>query len=172
MIRSYIVYPLQFIFLVVLQGVVLNNVQFSSYINPYLYILFILWLPIKTPKWLLLVLAFALGISVDVFSNTLGMHASATLFLAFCRPFVLQLFAPRDGYEPNQKPCIQDFGFAWFVAYAAILTLLHHLFLFYVEVFRFSDFFSTLGRVTASSFFSLVLIVISQLFFYNAEEKR
>ena len=146
MVRNIITYPIQFVFLVLLQAVVLNNVQFSSFINPYIYILFLLWLPLETPKALLLFLGFLLGLSVDIFSNTLGMHTSASIFLAFCRPFVLQFIAPRDGYELNQQPGIKDFG--W------------------------SDFFNTLGRVFASWFFSLIIIFIAQLFRYNAEERR
>ncbi|MEQ8908982.1 MAG: rod shape-determining protein MreD [Vicingaceae bacterium] len=171
MVRSFITYPFQFFFFVLVQVLVLNNMQFSSMINPYLYIIFLLWLPIETPKWFLLAVAFVLGIAVDMFTNTMGMHASACIFLAFCRPFILGLMAPRDGYEPNQKPGIKDFGIAWFVTYATILTLLHHLFLFYVEVFRFENFFSTLARVFASTLFTLVLIVISQYFRYNAEDR-
>lgn len=172
MIKQLISFPLQFIFLVLLQVLVLNNLQFSGYINPYLYIVFIFWLPIETPRWLLMLVAFTLGLTIDIFSDTLGMHASACVFLAFCRPYVLQLVSPRDGYETNQRPSIQDFGFRWFILYASLLTLLHHLFLFYVEVFRFSDFGSTLGRALASTIFTLLLITITQVFRFNAEKKR
>lgn len=171
MVRSLILYPIQFILLVAIQVLVLNNIQFSGYINPYLYIIFILWLPFETPNWLLLSIAFVLGLSVDIFSDTLGMHTSACLFMAFCRPFILNRIAPRDGYDSNQNPSIQDFGIAWFVGYASILCLLHHLFLFTVEIFRFSDYFSTLGRALASSFISILLIVLTQFLRYNTEKK-
>ena len=163
-------YPFQFVFLVLTQVLILNNIQFSGFANPYLYILFILWLPFDIPKSLLLLIAFFLGLTIDIFSSTLGMHTSACVFMAFCRPFVLQLIAPRDGYDVNQKPGIADFGFRWFVIYATTLTLLHHLFLFFVEVFRFSDFFYTLGRVSVSTLFTLLLIIICQLFRYNSSK--
>lgn len=172
MVKNLIIYPIQFVFLVLLQTVVLNNIQFSGYVNPYVYILFILWLPLETPRSLLLFLGFILGLSIDVFSNTLGMHTAATVFLAFCRPFILQFIAPREGYEINHRPGIKDFGWSWFIIYTSTLTFLHHLFLFYVEVFRFTDFFSTLGRVFASWIFSLAIILIAQLFRYNAQERR
>lgn len=171
MIRNYITYPIQLILLVLIQILVLNNIQVSGFINPFLYIIFIMWLPISTPKWLLLLIGFVVGISVDIFSNTLGMHASACLFLAYCRPFVLNILAPREGYETNQTPGYQDFNFIWFISYAGILTLLHHSFLFFVEIFRFTDFFHTLGRILASSFFTLLLISITQLFKYNSEAR-
>ena len=170
MINRAIKYPFQFIFLVLLQVLILNNIQFSGYVNPYLYIIFILWLPFDIPKSFLLLTAFFLGLMIDIFSSTLGMHTSACVFMAFCRPFVLQLIAPRDGYDVNQNPGIADFGFRWFLTYAASLTLLHHLFLFFVEVFRFSDFFHTLGRITVSTIFTILLIIICQLFRYNSSK--
>lgn len=169
--RNILLGAIQFIFLIILQALILNNIQLSGYINPYLYILFILWLPIDTPKFLLLFLAFLLGFSLDLFTNTLGMHTSATVFMAFCRPYVLQLLAPRDGYDLNQTPGIKDFGFKWFFVYAGILTLLHHLFLFYIEAFRFDDFMETLKRVFFSWIFSMVLIFIAQLFRFNAKKR-
>lgn len=171
MINNVIRYPLLFIFFVLLQVLILNNIQLSGYINPYLYIIFILWLPIEMNKVLLMGIAMLLGLSVDIFSNTVGMHASACVFLAFCRPYVLQSLSPRDGYETDQMPDIKTFGLSWFLAYAAICILLHHLFLFYVEVFRFSDFFSTLWRVFASSLFTLILVIISQLFRYSPSRR-
>ena len=172
MIRNLVIYPLQFVFLVLIQVIVLNNIQFSSFINPFLYILFILWLPIETNKALVMALAFAIGLSVDVFSDTMGMHASASIFLAFARPYVIQFLSPREGYESNLVPSVGNLGIAWFLSYASICTILHHIFLFFVEVFRFSEFFSTIGRALASSVFTIVLILITQLFFHNSSERR
>jgi len=172
MIRQFIGYPLQFILLVIVQVLVLNNIQFSGYVNPFLYILFVLWLPIEMPKWLVLLLSMAIGLAVDIFSDTLGMHTSASIFLGFCRPYILNVLAPRDGYELNQKPSIQDLGFNWFITYSALCVLVHHVFLFFVEVFRFSEPFSTLGRSLASAFFTLILILITQFFYYNAEGRK
>jgi rod shape-determining protein MreD len=171
MINNLIRYPLLFIFFVLLQVLILNNIQLSGYINPYLYIIFILWLPIEMNRVLLMGVAMLMGLCVDIFSNSVGMHASACVFLAFCRPYVLQSLSPRDGYESDQVPDIKTFGLSWFLAYTATCVLLHHLFLFYVEVFRFSDFFSTLGRVLSSSLFTLVLVIISQLFRYSPSRR-
>lgn len=167
MINRFLFYPSLFIFLVLLQALILNNIQLSGFINPYLYILFIIWLPIDMPKGLVMLISFALGLSIDIFSNTYGMHASASVFLAFLRPYVLNIMAPRDGYESNQNIGINDFGILWFLVFASILTLAHHLFLFFVEVFRFNDFFSTLGRAILSTIITLILILISQLFRYK-----
>lgn len=152
-----------FIFLVLLQVLILNNIEFSGFINPYFYILFLILLPFQTSKWLLLVAAFLLGLSVDLFSHTLGMHAFASLAVAFVRPYLLEFIAPRDGYEVGTKPGIQFFGYEWFIKYAVIMVFIHHFTLFYIETFKFQLFFSTLLRVILSSIFTLVLIILSQL---------
>jgi len=155
---------LQFVILVLLQVIVLNNVQVNGLINPYLYILFILLLPFETPKILLIVVSFFLGLSVDIFSNTLCMHASACVFMAYMRPFVLNYISLRDGYEIGAVPSIKSYGLSWFIKYAFILVLLHHFFLFYVEAFSFKNFFNTFSRVLMSSVFSILLIVLAQFF--------
>jgi hypothetical protein len=119
-------------------------------------------MPFETPGWLLLTVAFILGLSVDVFSHTIGMHTSATVFMAFLRPYVLHSISPRDGYEFGTYPRIHYYGFTWFLKYALILVFFHHLFLFYIEVFRFVEFFDTLLRVILSTIFSVIFIVLSQ----------
>lgn len=171
MIKTIPKYIFNFLLLVFLQVFILNNIQFSGYINPYIYVVFILTLPFETPKWLLLVLAFLIGITIDLFSHTLGMHSSAAVFMAFLRPFVLEIIAPRDGYESETYPQLRYYGVNWFLKYAAILVFAHHLFLFYIEVFRFSDFFATLFRALLSSIFSIFLILIGQ-YFYKRDTKR
>ncbi|MBD99449.1 MAG: rod shape-determining protein MreD [Verrucomicrobia bacterium] len=172
MIRSYFIYPIQFLVLVLLQVLILNNIQFYGFINPFLYLIFILWMPFETPKFLLMSISFLTGLTIDMFSNTMGMHASASVFLAFCRPFVVKIFAPRDGYEVSHRPSIHDLGLGWFLKYAAILVLCHHLFLFFVEVFRFTEFWNTLGRVLSSAFFTLISILIAEYFRVNVESER
>ncbi len=155
---------IRFILLVLVQVAVLNNIQMSGYVNPYIYVLFILALPFEISKWLLLCVAFVLGLTVDIFTGTLGMNAAATVFMAYLRPYVLSLFAPRDGYEIGTFPNITCYGFSWFFKYATILVLAHHIFLFFVEVFSFNNFFDTLLRICFSTIFSLILIFTTEFF--------
>ncbi len=164
-------YILSFILLVFLQVFLFNNIQFSGYINPYIYILFILILPFETPKWFLLIVGFTLGITIDLFSGTIGMHSSATVIMAFFRPYVLKVISPRDGYESETLPQLRYYGVSWFLKYAVILVLIHHFFLFYIEVFRLSQFFTTFIRVILSSIFTIVLVLISQ-YFYRKDTRR
>lgn len=161
----------RFVVLIIFQVLILNNVQLGGFINPYLYVLFILMLPIETPGWLLLLLSFAIGLSVDLFENTAGMHTSASVFMGFCRPYILRMISPREGFDRGSKLTIQKFGITWFLTYAGILIVLHHLALFYLEMFRFSGFFSTLLRVILSSVFTLGLVVITQ-FLFNRIKKN
>ncbi len=157
-------YLLNFIVLVLVQVLILNNIQFSGYLNPYLYVLFILTLPFSTPRWLLLVLGFITGISIDIFMNIPGIHASASVFMAFIRPLVLSAFSPRDGYEPGTRPVPSDYGFGWFFKYTLIMVFAHHLFLFLVEAFTFENLPSTLWKIILSSVVSILFIFIATLF--------
>lgn len=165
MLSEIITIIIRFVLLILLQVVALNNVQFSGFINPFAYILFILLLPVKIPKLLLLILCFITGITLDAFSDTMGMHAAACVFAGFCRPAILRVLSPREGYEAETVPSINDLGFKWFLVYAAIMIVLHHTFLFYVEVFRFSEFFFTFFRMVASSLVTLFVILILQFLF-------
>ncbi|NJM14140.1 MAG: rod shape-determining protein MreD [Bacteroidales bacterium] len=141
---------MRFILFVLLQVYVFNNIQFSGLINPYFYILFVLLLPFETPKWLLLISSFLLGLSIDFLSHTPGMHAFACVIMAYLRPFVLSVLAPREGYSQGSLPRIGFYGFSWFLKYTLILSLIHHLSLFFVELYTLKFFFSTLFRAIFS----------------------
>jgi len=157
-----------FIFLVLFQALLLNNIQITPLgITPYMYVLFLLIIPFDTPRWLLLISAFLLGLSVDIFSDTLGSHASACLFMAFLRPIMLQTISPRDGYESGIQPKIHYLGLNWFVRYAIILIFFHHFWFFIIDAFRFSQFFYTLVKIALSTLLSTILIIISQYFIFR-----
>ena len=146
-----------FILLVLFQVLVLNNIQFLGYINPYLYILFILSLPFQIPRWLLLILAFILGLSIDIFSNTLGMHAFATVFVAFFRNGIIKLFTNiEEGNNPT--PSFYTFGVSAYVKYVIVMVLIHHSTLFILEAFSFTHFWILLTKIMLSSLITILLI--------------
>ncbi|OFY92857.1 MAG: rod shape-determining protein MreD [Bacteroidetes bacterium RIFCSPLOWO2_12_FULL_31_6] len=163
---------IRFFVLVLVQVLIVKNIELGRFINPFVYVLFIIVLPFETPKWLLLIASFIIGITVDMFYDTAGMHAAACVLIAYIRPGVLKLFSPRDGYEFGTQPSIQYLGIPWFLSYAGILVLIHHLVLFYIEIFRFNEFFSTFFRVILSSIFTLLLVVISQYLFQRKKEQE
>jgi rod shape-determining protein MreD len=152
-----------FILLTLLQVLLFSNIQFSGYVNPYVYLLFILLLPVEIPSWLLLVLSFLSGLAIDIFTGSPGMHTSATVLAGFVRPYILKVIAPRDGYEQGSEPSMTLYGIRWFLVYVTLIVLVHHTALFYLEVFRFTDFFRTLLRVFLSSLFSVVFIFLIEL---------
>jgi rod shape-determining protein MreD len=164
MINSILRFGLIFILLVLLQVLLFNNIQFSGYVNPYVYILFILLLPIDVPSWLLLILSFVTGLIIDFFSGSPGMHTSATVLAGFVRPYILRIVSPRDGYESGSDPSMLNYGFRWFFFYALLVVLVHHTALFYLEVFRFAEFFRTMLRVLLSSIFSLTFILLIEFY--------
>ncbi len=129
-------------------------------------------LPVKLPKSLLLVVAFFTGLIIDMFSNTMGMHAAACVVMGYIRPGWLRVLAPRDGYESDALPSVKNYGFQWFIVYASVMVLAHHFALFYLEVFRFSEFFSTFLRVILSTLVTLLLIILSQYLFTKPEERK
>ena len=151
-----------FFVLVLLQVLVLNNIQLSGYLNPYIYVLFIIVLPFETPGWLVLILGFLIGFSIDIFSNTLGINAAATVAMAFARHHILRRLAPRGGFELNAYPDIHSYGIWWFVKYSFILILIHHLYLFYLAVFSFQFFFKTLFLSILNAIVTCGIIVLSQ----------
>ena len=167
MIKDLLKYSLMLLVLVLLQVLLLNNIQFSGYINPYLYVLFILLLPFETPRYLLLFLGFLLGLSIDIFSNTPGIHASATTFMAFLRPYTIELISSRDNIEANTPPRLKNMGLGWFLRYTIILVFAHHLFLFYIEVFTFTGFIHTLTRSILSAVFTIAMVIISQFLIFK-----
>ncbi len=164
MINSIIRYTIIFIVLILLQLLLFNNIQFSGFINPYVYIMFILLLPVEISPWLLLIISFFTGLTIDFFIGTPGLHASATVLSGFLRPYVLRLISPRDGYDPGATPSMEIYGFRWFLIYTLFIVLIHHFSLFYLEVFRFTDFLRTFLRVLLSSVFSVTFILLAEYY--------
>lgn len=170
--REVVGQSVRFIALIFLQVLILNNVLFSNLFNPYLYIYFILLFPVDFRPSLGLIVGFFLGLSIDIFSQTLGMHAIATTFAAYCRPYVLTYMAPRDGYEFSRNPGVRQMGWLWFSTYAGIIIALHHFVLFFVEMFRMSGLWQTLLKSLCSSILTLILVLIIQLIFLRSNRSN
>lgn len=148
----------RFILLVLFQVLVLNNIQFLGYINPYLYILFILSLPVQMPRWFLLILAFVLGLTIDIFSNTPGTHAFATVLVAFFRDGIIKLFTNlEEGNNPT--PSFYTFGVSAYIKYVVLIVIIHHSTLFFLEAFSFSHFWILLAKILLSALVTILLIL-------------
>ena len=163
-------HTIRFFILVGIQILVLNNVQISGYINPFVYILFIVLLPPKMPKSIVLILAFILGFTIDVFSDSYGIHSSATVLLAFLRPKVLTLVSIKGG-EDLEEIGIKQLRINRFFTYSGILCLTHHFTLFYLEAFRLNEFFDTFLRTLYSSIISILMILLIESLFSNKKSR-
>ncbi|HMO40556.1 MAG TPA: hypothetical protein PKC76_15020 [Saprospiraceae bacterium] len=166
--RIVVVNALRFIFLLLAQTLVLKRMTLWSdgfqYFQILLYPLFILLLPIGTPRALVLVLAMAMGLGVDVFYDSPGVHASALVFTGFIRYRVLRWLTPANGYGTNPSPTKARLGPAWFLRYTAIMFGVHLFFYFSVEYFTFvylgDILLKTVGSFSISVFFVLMIMQI------------
>jgi rod shape-determining protein MreD len=172
MSRIIIINLVRFILLVFLQVFLLKNISLYNLSTPYLYILFILLLPFEIPNLLLFVLAFILGLTVDAFYDTPGLHAASCILLAFVRILFISITVQKDGFDNEPEPTLSIMGFRWFFTYALVLTLFHHFFLFNLEVFRFSELEYTLTRFILSSVFTVFLMLVSGLLFFRKKERK
>lgn len=119
-----------------------------------------------------MLIGFATGVTVDVFSNTLGIHASASVLLMYLRPFLFNIFTPHGGYPLGAKPTPTVMGFSWFSTYSLILIFLHHSMLFFVEAGGFRLFFFTIQKIILSTFFTFSTVIIIQYLFSNKRDAR
>ncbi|MCF8378637.1 MAG: hypothetical protein K9H49_03610 [Bacteroidales bacterium] len=167
MIRIYLRNIIRFFILIFVQIIIFDNIQLGGNISPYIYVLFIILMPFEIQGWGLLLSAFFLGLGIDILLLSPGFHTAATVLMAFLRPFVLQSFAPRDGYDLGSFPRVYYYGLGWFAKYSIILIFFHHLFLFSLEIFRFSDIFLILWKTVLNTLISGLLIILSQYFVFK-----
>lgn len=158
--------------LVLLQALIIRNINLGTYIVMLPYVLFIIMLPFETPRLLILGLSFFLGVVMDMFYSTPGLHASACTAMGFARYYILKFVSPREGYDAGVQPTIEDMGLQWFITYAGILVIIHHFVFFYLEVFRFDEFFRTFFRTLISSIFTFLLVYLIQFLFYTNRRRK
>jgi rod shape-determining protein MreD len=162
-LREAIQYTLMILLYLFLQIFFLRNVVLFNYAFCFIYIAGVLLLPADTDRLYLLLIGFASGFAVDVFSNTFGMHAFATVLIAYLRPFLVQYQMESKGTERVDLG-IRSQGLGSFLAYIMPLILLHHAVLFLMEMNNFGMILYTLARIGASVLLSTIVIVMVELF--------
>ena len=162
---------IRFVVLVLFQVLVINHIRLGGYVHPYIYLIFIMLLPFHTPKWQLLVLGFFLGIIIDVFTGTPGLHAGATTLMAFCRPSIISLISGNQKFDNIQEPNLGQLDGMWFFRYVLCLVFIHHFALFFLESFSFRLIGQVLLRILLSVPVSVFLIMMI-LFIFKTERKR
>ena len=152
--------------LLFLQIFILNNFMFEGFLNPYIYIAFILFLPPRSSALYVLSLAFLIGAIVDVFEGAYGVHTAASVFIAFIKPLLFGVFktgktALSDSSEIKQLGLLRSLGFL------LIGIFLHHFILFSIENFAWDNLFQLLMRSLYSSLFSFTFVLLYQLWNYR-----
>ncbi len=171
----------RFCIILLIQVLILNKItlrwwsepaNFPVFI-PYIYPLFILLLPFETPVWALLIMGFFMGLSIDSFMNTAGMHAFALVLVAYLRTNVLSALMPRNLSEyVNQQPTIKTMGWMPFLVYSSFLIILHHFVFFSLELWNFSNFGFLLLKVIAASVTSMLFVIVYLLLFTRQTSSR
>ena len=153
-----------FVIVTLAQIFIFNNIQISGFVNPYLYMVFIMTLPFGITRGMLLILSFFTGLIIDLFSNTPGMHACACTLIGFVRPYFLKFIAFRNEYREDGLPAMAEYGLAWYLKYTVLMVCTHHITLFFVEQFDTLFFWPTLLRIILSIASTIFFIIVLQLF--------
>jgi hypothetical protein len=171
-INNIIKNSVRFLVLILLQVLIVQNIRLGSYMILFPYVLFILLLPFETSKLVVLLCAFFTGLTIDMFYDTAGMHAAACTLIGFLRHYILKVLSPREGYEPGHTPNVDSMGYVWFITYSALIIFIHHLFFFYLEIFRFSEFFRTFLRVILSTIGTFCFVYVVQFLFFKSNKSK
>jgi len=157
-----------FFFVILLQVFILNNIQFSGYINPYYYIIFVLTIPPKTNKILNLLLSFLIGFTIDIFSNTYGAHAFACVLISYLKIIWTNKFNNKEAEEILE---ITTLSFDKFLAISAIFITIHHFTIFLLERFTFLAIWEILGATIITTIFTLISFIIHKILSSKKHEK-
>ena len=170
--KSVLLKILIFFAYVIVQVLFFNKVVLFNNAFCFIYIGYLLTFPFEAAIIPAMLIGFAMGLSIDIFTDTLGLHASASVALMFARPTVLRALTPHGGYPNNAAPGPTTLGFTWFGYYALILIFIHLFILFFVEYGGFGMFWRTLAKVVFSTFFTFIMITVVQYLFSPKVDRR
>jgi rod shape-determining protein MreD len=172
--NSFIKNSIRFILFLLIQVVILKEVPpVHQFITPYLYFLFILWLPFGINRLSITILGFILGFILDLFSNTPGLHAAACGLMAYIRPSILNLLLAQEASEEvHKEPSVGTMGWGPYLFYVFALTFIHHFYLVLLEWLEFGSFTYFLGKVIATTTMSVLLIFLVELIMNRRKLKR
>ena len=158
---------IRFVIFILVQVYLLNKIPFlHQFIVPYLYYLFILWLPFGISRMGLLLVGFITGITLDFFTMTPGLHAAACVLIAYLRPFIIGILAPKDasGFS-YREPSPKSMGWTPYMIYILVLTFFHHAYMVLLEWLSFGSILHFIIKVIATTGISMLLIFTVELLF-------
>jgi rod shape-determining protein MreD len=153
--------------LIVFQTIIFNNINLFGYLNPFIYIVFIIYYPIKNDRIFFIFISFIIGLLIDIFSDTLGLHAAASVTIAYLRPLILKISFGLAYIHKVIK--FKNIDFRKKVVYISLISITHHIVLFGLEVFNFSKIFFVLERALLSSLFTITLCILFSYLFKTNE---
>ncbi|MEP6584405.1 MAG: rod shape-determining protein MreD [Ginsengibacter sp.] len=164
----------RFCLFILIQVFVLNNIPpLHHLVTPYIYFLFILWLPFKMGRKGVMILGFMLGFALDCFTKTYGLHSAPCVLIAYLRPFFINLLISQEGAESNyNEPSIKSMGFTPYFTYITILTLAHHSLLFFLQALQTGGVLYFFVKTLLSTAVSLLLIFLTELLFVRKQRFR
>lgn len=159
---------------ILVQVYVLNKIpHLHRFIVPYLYYVFILWLPFTMPRLMLLGIGFMTGLLLDYFTMTPGLHTAACVLIAYVRPFIINILISKEANEITfHEPSPRGMGWGPYMVYAFILTLLHHTYLVLLEWLQFGSFLDFIIKVGATTAISMLLVITVELLFPRQQRYR
>jgi hypothetical protein len=163
MIRSGIVHIILFFVYILVQVMLLKNLVLFDSAFCFLYIVFILLLPFEMSAMMTIVIGFITGLTIDIFYDSMGLHAFATVLISYLRNYWLSVITPQGGYDAGNSPTLAANGVQWFLVYAIPLVFIHHLVLFFLEATGFEMFWYTMLKIIGSLLFTMIVIVFLQL---------
>jgi len=163
---------IRFVFILLLQVLVLNQLEIGFGIQIFIYPLFIFLLPVELGVFPLMFLAFGMGIAIDSMSDTYGLHTSSLLAFAYFRPAILKLFSPRDGYDALLETNILNMGRNWFIKTFGLLLLIHHFWFFLLELFKINEILIVLQKTLISGTVSFLICILLQYLFIRNSKKN
>lgn len=165
--RSILTLILSFAILMPLQVLVFRSFVFFNMGFCFIYLLCLLSLPLELGIGLGMIIALITGLVVDLFYQTIGIHAASGVLLMFLKPYWLNLNVPRSGYEVNQLPLIPSYGLSWFLVYASPLILIYSLSVLFIEASSSGLFWMILSKALITTVVTLFFVVIVQYLFYT-----
>lgn len=165
---------LRFSLFILVQVFVLDRIHLHQMVTPYVYFLFILWLPFKIQRTWLMLIGFALGFALDSFRHQPGFHAAACVLIAYMRPFLINMLIPQEGSETNyEEPSITSMGgLLPYSIYVGFFAFLHNAWLFLLEAWQFGNFWYFLVKTVFSTSICLLLFLITDLIFVRKQKFR
>lgn len=170
---DYLKYIVRFILLILLQIFILSKIDLFGFMNPFLYIIFIVTLPFKIKHTPLIIISFLMGYCIDLLSgNIMGIHSASAILVGFLRPAIINIVSSSESdYDTKHAPDYKNIGAKWFFTYAGLLVFIFNLSYYFLEHFTFSGFFKTLSFAIANTIFTLFVFFVYQFLGGNKRQR-